>query len=116
MKNPDAINELRVHGVSGTPPREMLHTDPVPRMGSDPYARIFQKRPSHEIVHPSGRPYETEAYHWGSLTTGHWLTSLWILLAPFAFANVAGWMARRRGPFHRAAIRLAGLALTALFV
>lgn len=110
------INEIRVHGVSGTPPREMLYTDPVPRLDGDQFARIFRKRPSTDSRHRSGRPYNTEAFHWGSLTTGHWMTSLWILLAPFAFANVAGWMALRRSAFHRSIIRLAGLALTCLGV
>ncbi|CAN5825845.1 hypothetical protein BH23ACT4_BH23ACT4_12550 [soil metagenome] len=110
------INEIRVHGVSGTPPRDMLYTDPVPRLDGDQFARIFRKRPSIDSRHRSGRPYNTEAFHWGSLTTGHWLTSVWILLAPFAFANVAGWMALRRSAFHRSTIRLAGLALTCLGV
>jgi hypothetical protein len=110
------IKEIRVHGVSGTPPREMLYTDPIPRLDGDKYARIFRKRPSLDANHTSGRPYNTEAFHWGSLTTGHWLTSLWILLAPFAFANVAGWMALRRSAWHRSTIRLAGLALTSLLV
>ena len=114
QENP--INEVRVHGVSGTPPREMLYTDPVPRLDGDQFARIFRKRPSTDSRHRSGRPYNTEAFHWGSLTTGHWLTSVWILLAPFAFANVAGWMAVRRSAFHRSTIRLAGLALTCLGV
>lgn len=110
------INEVRVHGVSGTPPREMLYTDPVPRLDGDQFARIFRKRPSIDSRHRSGRPFNTEAFHWGSLTTGHWLTSVWILLAPFALANVAGWMALRRSAFHRSIIRLAGLALTCLGV
>lgn len=94
----------------------MLHTDPVPRMESKGYARIFQQRPSLSRIHPDGRQYNTEAFHWGSLTTGHWLTSLWVLLAPFAFANVAGWMAASRSPVRRSLIRIAGLALTALFM
>ncbi|HEY5890863.1 MAG TPA: hypothetical protein VIW94_09215 [Acidimicrobiia bacterium] len=85
-------------------------------MGGNPFTRIYRKRPSLEVTHPSGRPYETEAFHWGSLTTGHWLTSLWILLAPFALANVAGWMGVRRNSLQRASVRLAGLALTGLFV
>ncbi len=113
---PVPINEVRVHGVSGTPPRDMLYTDPVPRLDGDHFARIFRKRPSIDHRHGSGRPYNTEAFHWGSLTTGHWLTSVWILLAPFAFANVAGWMASRRSASHRSIIRLAGLALTCLGV
>lgn len=94
----------------------MLHTDPVPRLESKGHARIFQQRPSLSRTHPDGREYNTEAFHWGSLTTGHWLTSLWVLLAPFAFANVAGWMATSRSPLRRSLIRLACLALTALFM
>lgn len=116
MKNSESINELRVHGVSGTPPRDMLYTDPVPRLEARGYARIYQQRPSLSRTHPDGREYNTEAFHWGSLTTGHWLTSLWVLLSPFAFANVSGWMAVKRSPLHRSVIRIACLALTALFV
>lgn len=39
-----------------------------------------------------------------------------MLLAPFAFANVAGWMAASRSPIRRSLVRLAGLALTCLFM
>ena len=100
MKNSESTKELRVHGVSGTPPRAMLHTDPVPRLESQGCARIFQQRPSLSRSHTHGREYSTEAFHWGSLTTGHWLTSLWVLLTPFALANVSEWMAVKRSPMH----------------
>ncbi|MGA7098372.1 MAG: hypothetical protein WB245_12485, partial [Acidimicrobiia bacterium] len=107
------LKELRVHGVSGTPPRDMLYTDPVAR-DVDPslprtYTTVYRK-PDRD----SG--YTVEAFHWGGLTAGSWRTAFWILLAPFAFANIAGWMAERQSRTGRAAIRVAGLALTALLV
>ena len=76
--------------------------------------------------------FETSAFHWANLTSGSRITALWILLTPYALANVAGWMAGwqpnpsvRTGPgdhqsWHRKigrmTIRSAGLALTGLFV
>ena len=110
--------ELRVHGVSGTPPRDMLHTDPVTSDPETDHTRVYRRRPLDVTEDPTGEThlFDAVAFHWGSLTTGHWLTAFWILLGPFAFANVAGWMASRRGRWQIATIRLAGLAMTALFV
>ena len=101
-------SELRVHGVSGTPPRAMLYTDPTTLGDKSEFTRVF----SPPVV---DKRYDTKAFHWGGLTSGSWTTAFWILLAPFVFANVAGWMATRTGRFHQAMIRLAGLGLTALF-
>lgn len=110
--------ELRVHGVSGTPPREMLYTDPVTLDPRTEHTRVYRRRPPDRTDDTDGvtHQFEAEAFHWGSLTTGHWLTALWILLGPFAFANVAGWMASRPGRLSHAMVRLVGLAVTALFV
>ena len=107
-------NELRVHGVSGTHPRDMLYTDPVPRTplgdGERRYTDVHQA--------PTPDPdFDAQAFHWGGLTAGSRLTAFWILLAPFAFANVAGWMSWDRGSrFGHSAIRVSGLGLTALFL
>jgi hypothetical protein len=62
-----------------------------------------------------------ESYSWGGLTSGRASRALWLLLLPFALANLAGWMHwRRRGqrePGHfRALIRVFGLSLTVLGV
>lgn len=110
--------ELRVHGVSGTPPREMLGTDPVTLDPKRRHIRVFRRRPPDRTDDQAGttHQFEAQAYHWGSLTTGHWLTAFWILLGPFAFANVAGWMNSRPSRLGHTAIRLVGLALTALLV
>jgi hypothetical protein len=92
----------------------MLYTDPTPRDPLGPGERRYTE------VHQSAPPdsdYETQAFHWGGLTAGSRLTAFWILLAPFAFANVAGWMSwDRHNRFGHSAVRLAGLGLTAMLL
>lgn len=121
-----AFTELRVHGVSGTPPRNMLYTDPVTGLedgcGASPdalaasgYTRAYRAPATDE-----GFAAHARAFHWGGLTAGSWVTAFWILLGPFAFANVAGWVARKRryewlNGVCRFCIRGAGLGLTGLF-
>lgn len=101
-----ALTELRVHGVSGTPPRDLLYSDPVSYDRSDPYAQVYEQ---------SRDGPEVKAFHWGSLTSGSRITAFWILLSPFMLSNVAGWMAASRPVVH-AFIRLAGLGMSGLFV
>lgn len=104
------IPELRVHGVSGTHPRSMLYTDPLPRPdGKDSFNRVY-RRPMGEDA--------AEAFHWGGMTSGAPLTAFWLLLLPFALVNTAGWMAAPNSPRRPfvAAVRLAGLMLTAVMV
>lgn len=114
-----AIPELRVHGVSGTPPRDMLYTDPVESVAGHSYpiesqrhVKVFrQTTPADFAVHR-----QTRAFHWGGLTSGSWLTALWVLMLPFSMANLAGWTARRRSRASIAWVRLFGLVLTAVFL
>lgn len=115
--------ELRVHGVSGTPPRAILYTDPITLTPAEEPTKIYQ-RPEVDS------DFDTVAFHWANLTSGSRLTALWILLSPYALANAAGWMAgwRRQasgalagGPSWQmktgqTAVRAAGLAITALFL
>ncbi len=141
------VVELRVHGVGGAPPSQLLgDPDPilvsgnvlagfwrperrVPWIGkapwlvppphelpreSDPPADVKADPKSVDADEPpreSGPPadvkadresmgavklppqrYPMEAFSWGGLTSGSWTRALWILLAPFAFGNAAGWM------------------------
>ncbi len=101
-----AHSELRVHGMSGTPPRDLLYSDPVSYDRSDPFARIYESN-------RDGK--EVKAFHWGSLTSGSRITALWLLLSPFMLANLAGWMASTR-PTVQAFIRVTGLFITAVLV
>lgn len=101
------FTELRIHGVSGTAPRDMLYTDPITNDLGDDYTQVYE--------FPAQDPaFQTRAFHWGGLTSGSPITALWILLAPFVLANAAGWMARRRNRFGWSMIRAAGLGLTCL--
>ena len=102
------FSELRVHGVSGTPPRDLLYTDPVTYDQTDSHTKVY--RPSR------AGGFDVSAFHWGSLTAGSWVTAFWVLLAPFAFANVAGWMLTSRTTWSRTWVRWAALTLTGLFV
>ena len=102
------ISELRVHGVSGTLPRDMLYTDPLPR-DQVGWTRVYRRRIQSDAA---------EAFRWGGVTSGSAITAFWLLLLPFALANTAGWMAAPRAwrvPFV-ALMRLACLMLTGIFV
>lgn len=98
--------ELRVHGVSGTPPSNLLYTEPVTYDQGWDLAKVFE---------PSRDNWEVKGFHWGSLTSKSSLTAFWILLAPFAMANVAGWMSESPNVWSRIWIRVAGLSLTGIF-
>lgn len=110
------IEELRLHGMSGTPPRELLYTDPVTYDRSDSHVKVWTK-------HDDARDFDinVKAFHWGSLTSGNKITAFWILLTPFVFANVSGWMQEDNdetlwSKSQTSLIRVAGLGLTGLFV
>ncbi|MFC4106891.1 hypothetical protein ACFOX0_13260 [Micromonospora zhanjiangensis] len=92
--------ELRVHGVSNTPPADILGMPPAPDGSSEPMARPwlvagdattgFYRSPADN----PNDPVAVEAYSWGQLTSGARAAkdverALWTLLLPFTLANVA---------------------------
>ncbi|QKW16129.1 hypothetical protein [Verrucosispora sp. NA02020] len=91
------ILELRVHGVSNTPPAETLGvptepgTEPAPpRLVAGGPVTGFYRSPGTS----TGDPIVVEAYSWGQLTSGARTArdverALWTLLLPFTLANVA---------------------------
>ena len=132
VKVPPGAVELRVHGVSGTPPEALLKGTAVLIAGT-PTAGFHRHRPSPDAV-PSTDEGVREAYAWGGLTSGSRITSaLRLLLLPFSLVNVAGWMlpgatdpsdgaptrpadaagTARRAAAHALVSRLLALALTA---
>jgi hypothetical protein len=116
--------ELRVHGVSGTPPQSMLDIDRVVQVGGDELGRTFRRADRLGGELPIEDGHIVEAYHWGALTSGSRTQGLWLLLAPFGLVNVAQFtlqrptsrLARWAHAVAGAALRLIGLSLTVLFV
>ncbi|MER5335280.1 hypothetical protein [Micromonospora sp. NPDC002717] len=107
----DGVTELRLHGVGGTTPENLL-ADVAPQLVSgDGVAGFFR------TADVKGR--HAEAYSWGGLTSRSATRALWLLLLPFTLVNVAGWMCTPtawRGALrfrvHRAVVRWAALGLT----
>ncbi|MFB4263580.1 hypothetical protein [Nonomuraea sp. GTA35] len=120
------VTELRVHGVSGTPPAGTLG-HPHPRLVAGDGTTGFYRR-WWEGGRPSGDHPDVpgvrrrEAYAWGNLTSGGRTIALWLLLLPFSLANLSYFMLPRpaRGVRLRhvteAAQRLFALLLTGTLV
>ncbi|WP_165977505.1 hypothetical protein [Nonomuraea diastatica] len=120
------VTELRVHGVSGTPPAGMLN-HPHPRLVAGDGTTGFYRR-----WWTAGRPVgdradvpgvrRREAYAWGGLTSGGRTIALWLLLLPFSLANLSYFMLPRPRGGDRlrhvaeAAQRLFALLLTGTLV
>jgi hypothetical protein len=99
--------ELRVHGVSGTPPEDLLRlpSELIERVYGDGDAGFYRARTSITIAaeyesmtsldlqRPETSDYTTtEAFSWGGLTSGPASRALWLLFLPFIFINLAHWM------------------------
>ncbi|MEE6257882.1 hypothetical protein [Plantactinospora sonchi] len=105
------VTELRLHGVGGTTPENLLGDLAPQQVSGDRIAGFYR------TADVAGR--HVEAYSWGGLTSRSGARVLWLLLFPFALANVAGWMCTpgtHASPVrfwaHRAAVRWAALGLT----
>lgn len=93
----DEVVELRVHGVSGTPPEELLDRPLVEQVAGDAVAGFYRPRLVAERTDswPAGDPDpvvrgpQLEGYAWGGLTSGAPSRAFWLLLLPFTLANVA---------------------------
>jgi hypothetical protein len=107
------VYELRIHGVSGTPPESML-SDPFPeQVWGDDVARFFQKT---DPIVVGGKSRIVEAFHWGRFTSGSATRTLWLLLLPFALLNLSRYMLLSKRKRPDAFLRLLGLVLTTWLV
>lgn len=79
------ITELRIHGVGGAGPAEILDRGDIVVEDADRTAGFY-------TTATDGGSRRLVAYSWGGLTSRKSTASLWTLLLPFAFINVAGWM------------------------
>lgn len=126
------VVELRVHGVSGTPPEEMLETHHARQEAGDEYSRFFvavdcfgdkPPDPVEDGTGPHVRPTRLEGFHWGRYTSGNWRQALWLALIPFGMVNAAQFMLSPPSTwwerfFHTVvggALRLLAFGLTATF-
>lgn len=107
--------EIRLHGVGGTTPQDLLGDLAPQQVAGDRIAGFYRTADQGERI--------VEAYSWGGLTSRSASRVLWLLLLPFALANLTGWMVARsvhrgraRFGFHRWAVRFASLAMTVNFV
>ncbi len=120
------MSELRVHGVTGAPPDEILDRPLYYRVAGDDNAGFYRPRgpgavppdPADPVTEgPAG--LRLEAYRWGNMTAGAASRALWLLLLPFMLGNVALWLrpAGERGRRLIGALtRLAALSLTSSLV
>lgn len=113
--------ELRVHGVSGTPPESMLEHPTVQRVSGDAASGFYRRAWEAESVSADAGGNVLEAYSWGGLTAGSRLRALWLLLVPFLLANVAFYARPTDRPGFRQSLgeavqRLFALTITATLV
>lgn len=115
--------ELRVHGVSGTPPESLLAHPHVKQIAGDGYSRFFRPIGGNGNEHKAEDGHTVEGYHWGQFTSGSWRAGLWLILVPFGLINAAQFMLppfvdRTSKIWHAlcgALLRLAALLMTCLF-
>src|SRR5690606_17521099 len=89
---PEEFVELRVHGVGGTPPEEILDVAATRLVACGESAGCSRPYGTED-----GADVRREAYSGGGLTSATRLRALWVLLLPIAIAVLAGWMLRRGG-------------------
>jgi len=120
MAGAKTVVELRVHGVSGTPPEAMLNcpTEFLKQCEGDKDAGFYRRADWIDDAASPPKPDSwrrlMEVYSWGGLTSRRASRALWLLFLPFTLVNLAHWMlppAQRRLP---AALAVALMRLMAL--
>ena len=123
MADSKVVVELRVHGVSGTPPEALLGcpSEFLEREAGDKSAGFYRRPPWIDDA-AAGPPVAwrrvLEAYSWGGLTSGPASRAVWLLFLPFIFINLAHWMLppatkqRRSAAISVGLLRLVALSFT----
>lgn len=111
------VVELRVHGVSGARPEQVLGRAHVRQVAGDDSGG-FHRAAESEDAEPGG--VTLEAYRWGDLPSGTVARTLsLVFLLPFMLSNVAVWMrptGRRSAAGVTVLCRLLALNLTVVYV
>jgi hypothetical protein len=115
--------ELRIHGVGGSSPEQLLEQSETVQVGGDDTAQFLRR------VAVARRPtvkWPLEGYWWGGLTSNAPTRAFWVFLIPLTLCNLASWMLPappprspkprqvRAGVWLPPVMRLAGYALTLL--
>ncbi|SIR82611.1 hypothetical protein [Micromonospora avicenniae] len=113
------VVELRVHGVSGAGPEQVLDRPHAYQVAGDSNGGFFRPRPGYpDSCGPGG--VTVEAYRWSDLPSGTAVRTLsLVFLLPFMLCNVAAWMRPNPTGSHtmmKVLCRILGLTLTALYV
>jgi hypothetical protein len=115
------VVELRVHGVSGSPPEALLGcpAEFIVRRAGDKDAGFYRRQPWIDEVADPTLPANQwrrlmEAYSWGALTSGRASRALWLLFLPFILIDLAHWMLPPAGRKRPALVSVALLRLIAL--
>ncbi|HEY4021930.1 MAG TPA: hypothetical protein VGM75_24815 [Pseudonocardiaceae bacterium] len=134
IPGPDTrVVELRVHGILGTTPEDLVDAVAAVDVAGDGKGRLV--RPADRLRRPApgpvlkaeGRPLPrtVEGYVWGGLTSGGAAKAIWALLFPFSLANMASWMlppvsegrlGKTLAMCCRALLRVGALLLTMLLI
>ncbi len=124
--SPGPFTELRVHGVGNTPLVELLDNADARRVAGDETAGFYRSRDNTTplvlggeadgVSDPELNRTDVEAYDWGGFNTGGGWRAFWLLLLPFTFVNVAGFLVARRDRWARSYVRLFGLGVGLVFV
>ncbi len=124
MAEGGTVVELRVHGVSGTPPEALLGcpAEFLELQAGDKSAGFYRRQPwiddAQRTEGGSAWRRVIEAYSWGGLTSGRASRAVWLLFLPFIFINLAHWMLppvagqRRAASIAVALLRLIALSFT----
>lgn len=99
--------ELRVHGVSGTPPEELLDRPHVLQVDGDDRSRFFYAVDSAGRVQTADDGHAVEGFHWGRYTSGSWIKAFWLILLPFGLVNASAFMLPAPHTADRKPIRFA---------
>jgi hypothetical protein len=81
--------EVRIHGVGGSSPAQILEQTDYVQVGGDALAQFIRRWGDRlRIV-----PWRLEGYWWGGLTSRPAGRALWSLMFPLLLCNLAAWAA-----------------------
>jgi hypothetical protein len=84
-----SVLEVRIHGVGGSSPEQLLEQADYVQVGGDSVAQFVRRQGcARRIV-----PWPLEGYWWGGLTSKPVTRALWALVVPLLLCNLAAWAA-----------------------